>query len=271
MLVLRFFVWLVSLLSFGFVSLGTVTYGLVDEGENFDQTITFEEYLIANDIEKSITLTNLIQNGQMDNTSIWTNQGTLVFISNEKMNFVNDGIDSYTKQENIQTIGLNYYRSFTISNYVSGGIYQVGSGGTVYSSDGFKSGIFTAIATNYVLDDLINDAVLSIDDVSLFNSSTYSKTQIDTALSNYGYLPYNVATSMYDETDLDFQDAYAEFFGSYEDFVIEDLGEFGYVDYSVDINDDLSIGDISVLILFIICWVLIIRFIGGILYVRFNS
>jgi hypothetical protein len=49
---------------------------------------------------------------------------------------------------------------------------------------------------------------LTLDDLTAFNADSYTKTQIDTALSNFGYLTYNEAYSLPDTTDGDFAGGY---------------------------------------------------------------
>jgi hypothetical protein len=149
-----------------------------------------------------LSLTNLIQNGQMVNETAWSGMNIRVSISNGLLHFTNDSIDSYTTQT-IQTTGQTYYYSFTISNYISGNVYVNGNASILHNSNGLFSRIYVAIASYFIIDDLSNLAVLDVDDVSLFASGSYTKTQIDTALSYSGYLPYNTAYSIPDFTDAD--------------------------------------------------------------------
>jgi hypothetical protein len=71
--------------------------------------------------------------------------------------------------------------------------------------------------------------------------------------------------------DLDFQALYEEFFDEeFVDFELSDLDVEKNVEYTF-IANELSINDVVLMISFGLFWVLIIRMIGGIIYVRFNS
>jgi len=303
MLVLRFFVWLVSLLSFGFVSLGTVTYSLVDEGENFDQSITFEEFLIENDngyFINDVYLENMIENGDFsfdtDNNGVADNfycgvgnnceivngaqKATRVsgyeayFLTNLKIDF-NSGHKYYFKSDFSTDVGSAHVRQIFCGNqsvYYSTTVNPTSFIFTRTITDSANiyfevyddvSGIYV-IVDNVILIDLtetfgvgnepsLNDFELFyIDDVDYFDEMTVNGYYVDV-------------------DDLDFQALYEEFFDEeFVDFEQSDLDVERNVEYTFT-SEEITINDVVLMIAFGLFWVLIIRMIGGIIYVRFNS
>jgi hypothetical protein len=321
MLVLRFFVWLVSLLSFGFVSLGTVTYGLVDEGESFDQSITFEEYLIDNNIN-FVMLDNLVENGDfsVDSNSDgladeWVNYATLpafTILNGQRLQYTN-------------STGLPKTNGIVANNFIAvtpGTKIYVGINAKKDVSDTTNTYIFfgvrtyngtTAISNTMISKELTTSftmfsEVLTISDEGVTQyKPILSRIVFNTLFSDYtvnDFMQFNVSTliankqysQLYTTTfdlmtdieiktqmdawvngsyvgidDLDFQALYEEFFDEeFVDFELSDLDVEKNVEYTF-IANELSINDVVLMISFGLFWVLIIRMIGGIIYVRFNS
>jgi len=290
---IRLFILIIQILSFGLVTLGTSST-VIGTDETM-QAITFQDYLDSQHYEKEITLTNLIQNGQFTTDSNndgladnWTNMssmGMLPSITENGQKFLANGatVECMGAYQNVViTQNQKYYVSLTMAksqaDFSQQYIYTLGSGEqslinnldqnwvsipqsiiftSNYNNTSFR---FTSYRSYH-----IQNTFYTMDNVSLFNSSTYTKTQIDTALANYGYLPYNVTTSMYDETDVDFQTLYTEFFGSYSDFELTDLDEVRYISYETTLNDKISLLDIVLLLCGMFFWYCIIKAVGGLL------
>ncbi|MDD4027416.1 MAG: hypothetical protein PHO75_04520 [Candidatus Shapirobacteria bacterium] len=262
MLVLRFFVWLVSLLSFGFVSLGAVTYSLVDEGEYFDQTITFEDYLLAN-FEKS----------DLDPFSYYGANRTLGFIQD---------MDIYDEYYN-STLIINADGSVTFGPYEYFDLLSVGSG--VMSLWNINASLIDendSLLLDYGVDEIdldFNNLYILDDSINFFQSFSYYQNGFNFDVYCY-VLPVDYSGSLdnavlwletgYDVTNPDFISCYIDFFGSYENFEVEDFDVEKNVEYTFVANE-LSINDVVLMICFALMWFLIIRMIGGIVYVRFNT
>jgi hypothetical protein len=161
-----------------------------------------------------LSLTQMITNGQFTVSSDWTGyNGTITYDQNGTLTIAVGQINGTIYQYITIAIG-NYYikldyqqnalgtsaprvylgniQASTLVNDTSlhvgeSVLYTLGTSGTtfqVWKSDALES--------------------ITIDNVSLFNSGSYTKSQIDTALTYTGYLPYNTAYSIPDFTDVNF-------------------------------------------------------------------
>jgi hypothetical protein len=178
-----------------------------------------------------LSLTNLIQNGQFsvdsnndglaDNWSI-PDGGTPSIVSGVQRVYGNNILYGVSLlQERVLTGGQNYYYAcvgsgnastdFTRQIYFRTGYDFMYNSTTPFTN---LSTIFTSATNNVQFKYIIrhvpatiplpSTAYMAVDNVSLFNSGAYTKAQIDTALSKFGYLTYNTAYSLPDVTDGDF-------------------------------------------------------------------
>jgi len=272
---IRLFILIVQIISFGIVTLGTSST-TISSIESMTP-ITFQDYLDSQHYEKEITLTNLIQNGQMDgNIDFWPDFNSTSIYDNGLAKVIATAPYGGLRQLYVFTSGWNYYGKL---DYITSNENQKVCGGKGYAFSSNGTGVLTTVSSVYTVNSSGSDGMTNvldfnlsnweyfwIDNVTFFaNIGSLTKTQIDTALENYGYLPYNVTTSMYDETDIDFQTLYTDFFGSYSDFELTDLDEVRYISYETTLNDTISLLDIVLLLCGLFVWYCIIKAVGGLL------
>jgi len=302
MLVLRFFVWLVSLLSFGFVSLGTVTYSLVDEGESFDQTITFEEFLIENDngyFINDVYLENMIENGDfsVDSNSDGLADNWIGSGSGSRVYTLENGIQKGTQSttgsvvvyQNINFVeNCMYYLKYNAEEFFSSAGFYImltpsNSILSMQDLDGryiFESNFTDSKIYFGTISAALSNEYFTIDNVILINLTKTFGTGNEPSLSDFelfyiddvDYFDEMTVNGYYvDVDDLDFQALYEEFFQEdFVDFELSDLDVERNVEYTFT-SEEITINDVVLMIAFGLFWVLIIRMIGGIIYVRFNS
>lgn len=214
--------------------------------------MTFLEYAQERGI-KTLVLTNLVSFGQSTFTGFSCNAAS----SGQRDGYfycIGNGLQNYLFPNKTFTIlsGHSYYTSVRVSqNFsVTNGSFKIQHGGTVAASKSNStfvldqwytlSGISTGNTNNlnFVVD-FLNAATqsgkeLRIDDVISFDlfEKNYTKVQIDAALLEYGYLPYNEQKTLIDVSDVGFQDVYEDFFGPRYD--VTDFQ--GFADHTVTRN-----------------------------------
>lgn len=211
-----------------------------------DQTNAQRETQFNADEVDYLSLTNLIQNGQF--TSDSNSDGLADYWLKSDTATLNNGIQYITSSgsqgflyvlSNI-TVGQNYYMYLDYITTESGYYYNITTMGQETFQTGVGSGKYSIVmqANNnpgtFPVFYNVAEYSIGVDNVSLFNSSTYTKTQIDTALTNFGYLPYNITYSLPDSTDADFTDRYVIYAGDspsnttlYSITTLQDSGLFG--------------------------------------------
>ena len=109
----------------------------------------------------------LVVNGSFDTDSDWIKQEGWT-ISGGTANFLDGGIGNRNIYQSMLTVGKTYELTFTILNYVSGGIRNVSQGGFIptYSANGTYTETFVATNSSLFLKADINSE-LSIDNVSV--------------------------------------------------------------------------------------------------------
>lgn len=205
-------------------------------------------YASANDVT-ILEVKNLIQYGDGSSTTGFISVGSSTSVSNGI--FINTGSGSgsapYFYKNTSFTSGLNYYVAsrVRVTNSIStqlrlrlaGGLLDIIQTSPTLNTWYFLSGnanatttgsLATSIRHSYSSTLNATNSVMEVDYIVIFDSNGYTKTQLDVAISYYGYPTYNVDYDLPDLTDPDFD--------TYE---LADL--LNYVsDYTGDI-DDLNI------------------------------
>ncbi len=117
------------------------------------------------------------------------------------------------------------YSSFTTIPSSVSSIVSISSS----ESTGLLQFSFYKTGSNYS-----NTDYIQADNISFFNSSTYTKTQIDTALAHYGYLDYNVTYNLVDVSDPNYQAVYDAYWisGLFDQY----LAEYGATSTGVELE-----------------------------------
>lgn len=283
MIFLRALVIFIQLLTFGSVTLATFVYEQTDEQSFY--SMTFEDYLIENGITEDITVTNKAQNGQFTTDSnsdgladSWQKfSQTTGTLENgiQRINLTTPTVNMVLYQSINFSSSTNYYVNFSWwkkSLSFPGNQYLYLTGSTEQSillnsnanwSNSY-SNIFVSNYANtsmrfysYYSSGFIEGDYFEVDNVVILESNSYTKSQLDTFIANYGYPVYNIATSGYDELDTDFQTAYTDFFGSYTDFTVSDLSEIRYYGYTMT-KAEIGLTEVVILTGCIFGWVVFI-------------
>lgn len=289
---IRVFIFLVSLLSFGTVTLATSTpvYSTIQSAESK----TFNEYLISKGYDTEYTQvspTNLVTNGgnPFSSTTDWVSESGDLTISSNYLLYTSTSIQTYPAVRpstdifladnvsyTITKISVNLATQATITLRSSVAPYTVISTQTTPTNNTFyilkgsflpTSNCRPRIDVPLVSGDTISIAyMMSFNLTDLYGVTDTSGSAYDSAVAAIDEYVENGITDLnedyftilpFDETDLQFQSDYADFFGSYTDFTLNDLDEVRYIDYNIEYNDDFSLTDVVLILLGLWVWLLL--------------
>ena len=194
---------------------------------------TWVDYAVDYGVEV-LTLTNLIQNGQFttDSNSDGLADGLIAgganvlgySLSNGVQSWIHNGVETFSRslvftQSISFTISQKYYFSFTSNNVNSLFDSEIPSSQLYISNliNGLNSFIWTApvnmsFYSTYlgIKTGTTNSSIMS---VTIFNSGSYTKSQIDTAIENYGYFEYDEEIEVVDTLDVNYLSALYSYLG----------------------------------------------------------